>query len=124
MPAEQRLTAPTAVCKSNSEVNSTRLRAQSQSRRQKAHRTMNSGCPVHHRTIRWPHMSELQLSNPNGWVMWLAHWTVSGGTLDCLVRPSTAAFPNGHFGGWGYKYPQPPTLQGIQVFSQHTQYKS
>jgi hypothetical protein len=26
--------------------------------------------------------------------MWLAHGTVSGGTQDCLVRPSTAAFPN------------------------------
>ena len=45
--------------------------------------------------------------NPNGWVTWLAHRTVSGGTLDCLVRPSTAALPNGCFGGWGYKYPQP-----------------
>jgi hypothetical protein len=46
------------------------------------------------------------------------------GAPDCPVRPSTAAFPNDHFGGWGYKYPQPPTLQGIQVFSQHIQYKS
>jgi hypothetical protein len=27
------------------------------------------------------------------------------GAPDCPVRPSTAAFPNGHFGGWGYKYP-------------------
>jgi hypothetical protein len=72
---------------------------------QKAHRTVNSDCPVHHRTIRWPHMSELQRSNPNGWVTWLAHRTVSGGAPDCLVRPSTAAPPNGHFGGWGYKYP-------------------
>jgi hypothetical protein len=24
------------------------------------------------------------------------------------VRHTTAAFTNGHFGGWGYKYPQPP----------------
>jgi hypothetical protein len=50
--------------------------AQSQSRRQKAHRTVNSTCPVHHRTVRWPHLSELQLSNPNGWVTWLAQRTV------------------------------------------------
>jgi hypothetical protein len=92
------------------------LRAQSQSRRQKAHRTVNSACPVHHRTVRWPHMSELQRSNPNGWVMWLAHQTVAGGAPDCPVRPSTAAFPNGHFGGWGYKYPPTTTLQCIQVF--------
>jgi hypothetical protein len=33
---------------------------------------------------------------------------VSGGASDCLVRHTTAAFTNGHFGGWGYKYPQPP----------------
>jgi hypothetical protein len=32
--------------------------------------------------------------------------------------------PNDHFGGWGYKYPPTTTLQGIQVFSQHIQYKS
>jgi hypothetical protein len=37
--------------------------------------------------------------------MWLAHRTESGGAPDCLVRPSTAATPNGCFGGEGYKYP-------------------
>jgi hypothetical protein len=31
--------------------------------------------------------------NPNGWVTWLAHRTVSGGASDCLMRPSTAACP-------------------------------
>jgi hypothetical protein len=82
--------------------------AQSQSRHQKAHRTVNSTCSVHHRTVRWSHISELQRSSPNGWVTWLAHRTVSGGAPDCPVRPSTTAPPNGHFGGWGYKYPQPP----------------
>jgi hypothetical protein len=66
---------------------------QSHSRRQKAHRTVNSTCPVNHRTIRWARLSELQRSNPNGWVTWLAHRTVSDGALDCLVRPSTAAQP-------------------------------
>jgi hypothetical protein len=50
--------------------------AQSQRRRQKTHRTVNSTCPVHHQTVRWPHLSELQRSNPNGWVTWLAHRTV------------------------------------------------
>jgi hypothetical protein len=99
-------------------------RAQNQSRRQKAHRTVNRDCSVHHRTVRWPHLSELQRSNPNGWVTWLAHRTVFGGAPDCLMRPSTTAFPNGHFGGWGYKYPPATTLQGIQVFSHHIQYKS
>jgi hypothetical protein len=40
-----------------------------------------------------------QRPNPNSWVTWLAHWTVSGGAPNCLVRPSTAATPNGCFGG-------------------------
>jgi hypothetical protein len=96
----------------------------SQSRRQKAHRTVYRTCTVHHRTVRCTHKSELQRSNPNGWVTWLAHRTVSGGAPDCLVRPSTEAIPNGHFGGWGYKYPQPPHIHSIQVFSLHTSYKS
>jgi hypothetical protein len=51
--------------------------------------------------------------NPNGWVTWLAYRTMSGGALDCPVRPSTAALPNGCFGGWGYKYPPTTTIQDI-----------
>jgi hypothetical protein len=100
------------------------LRAQKSEQAQMAHRTVNSDCPVQHRTVRWPHLSKLQRSNPNGWVTWLAHRTVSGGASECPVRQSTAEFPNDHFGGWGYKYPPTNTLQGIQVFSQHIQYKS
>ena len=74
-------TAPTVVCNGTVKVNSARLRAQKSEQRQKAHRTVNSDCPVHHRTVRWPHMSELQRSNPNGWVTWLAHRTVR-----CAIR--------------------------------------
>jgi hypothetical protein len=48
----------------------------SQSRRQKAHRTVNSDCPVHHRTVRWPTCQKLQWSEPNDLVTWLAHRTV------------------------------------------------
>jgi hypothetical protein len=91
---------------------------------QKAHRTVNSNCPVHHRTVRWPRRQKLQRSNPNGRVTWLAHRTVSGGAPDCPMRHTTATSTNGSFGGWGYKYPQPPTIHGIQVFSLHTLYKS
>jgi hypothetical protein len=94
------------------------LRAQSQSRRQMAHRTVNRSCPVHHQTVRWPTCQKLQRSNPNGWVTWLAHRTVrwptcqklqrsnpngwvtwlahrivSGGAPDCPVRHTTVAFP-------------------------------
>jgi hypothetical protein len=71
----------------------------SQSRRQKAHRTVNRTCPVHHRTVRWPNCQKLQRSEPNGLVMWLAHWTVSGGAPDCPVRHTTEAFTNDHIGG-------------------------
>jgi hypothetical protein len=46
------------------------------------------------------------------------------GAPDCPVRHATEALTNGHFGGWGYKYPQPPTIHCIQVFSLQTSYKS
>jgi hypothetical protein len=64
-----------SYAKGNSVVNSADYARRSQSRREKAHRTVNSTCSVHHRAVRWPHLSELQRSNPNGWVMWLAHRT-------------------------------------------------
>jgi hypothetical protein len=46
---------------------------------------VNSDCTVHHRIVRWPHQSELQRSNPNGWVTWLAHRTV-----QCAHRQTTS----------------------------------
>jgi hypothetical protein len=33
--------------------------------RQMAHRTLNSACPVHHRTVRWPRRQQLQRSESN-----------------------------------------------------------
>jgi hypothetical protein len=80
--------APTVVCKGTVKVNSARLRAQKSEQAQKAHQTVNRTCPMHHRTVRWPHLSELQRSNPNGWVKWLAHRTVR-----CAIRqqPSPTA---------------------------------
>jgi hypothetical protein len=105
-------------------INSARLCAQKSEQAQMEHRTVNSDCLVHHRTVRWPHMSELQRSEPNDWVMWLAHWTVYGGAPDCPVRHTTEALTNDHIGGWGYKYPQPPHFKAIQVFSHQTSYKS
>jgi hypothetical protein len=74
--AEQWLQAPMVVCNGYSEQEQCRLHAQSQSRRQVAHRTMNSTCPVHHRTVRWPRCQKLQRSEPNSLVTWLAHRTV------------------------------------------------
>jgi hypothetical protein len=97
--------APTVVCKGTVKRYSACLRAQKSEQASEGAPDSEQCCPVHHRTVRWPHMSELQRSNPNGWVTWLAHRTVSGGAPDCPVRHTTAAIPNGHFGGWGYKYP-------------------
>jgi hypothetical protein len=57
---------------------------------QLAHRTVYRTCPVHHRTAQRPHKSELQWSNPNGSLTWLAHRTVSGAPCD-------SSLPNGHF---------------------------
>jgi hypothetical protein len=65
-----------------------------------------------------------KLPNPNGWVTWLAHRTVSVGASDCPVRPSTAATPNGCLVVEGYKYPQPPPLQASKFPALHIQYKS
>jgi hypothetical protein len=56
------------------------------------------------------------LQNPNGWVMWLVHRTVSGGAPDCPVRPSTVATPNSYFVVEGYKYPPTTTTPSIQDF--------
>jgi hypothetical protein len=102
-PVCQRSNGSSATVDSNGNLKSATMRgqfAQSQSRRQKAHRT-----------VRWPRLSELQRSNPNGWV-----------TCRCAHRQQPN--PIGWFGCWGYKYPQPPPLQGIQVFSHCIQYKS
>jgi hypothetical protein len=42
---------------------------------------------------------------------------LSGAPYDCSLPTAT-------FGGWGYKYPQPPHIQVIQVFHLPTTYKS
>jgi hypothetical protein len=101
-----------------------RQRAQKSGTAMLAHRTLYSACPVRHRTSRRAQQSELQRSESNGSVTWQAHQTVSGGAPDCPVRPSTEASTNGQVGGWGYKYPQPPHIQVIQVFHLPTTYKS
>jgi hypothetical protein len=50
------------------------------------HQTVYSTCPVHHRTARRPHQSELQRSNPNSRVMWLTHRTLSGAPVDSSLH--------------------------------------
>jgi hypothetical protein len=108
-------TAPTVVCNGTIKVNSARLRAQKLEQRQKAHRTVNSVCPVHHRTVRWPTCQKLQRSNPNGLVTWLAHRTVR-----CAIRqqpPPTVLLVVGTI-----NTPQPPHFNAskFQLFAFNT----
>jgi hypothetical protein len=44
------------------------------------------------------------------------------GAPDCPVRHATQALTNGSFGGWGYKYPQPPhfNASNFSAFTPHT----
>jgi hypothetical protein len=91
--------------------------AQSQSRCQEAHRIVNSTCPVHHRTVRWARLSELQRSNPNGWVTWLAHRTVR-----CAHRQQP--LPTTTLVVGAINTPQPPHFKASKFFSHHIQYKS
>jgi hypothetical protein len=114
VPAEQRLLPHQ---RSPVEAFNARQSAQKSGTREKAHRTVYRTCPVHHRTARRAHKKELQRSNPNGLLTWLAHRTVSGGAPDCPVRHATAAFQRPLYGGWGYKYPNRPAFIGIQVFT-------
>jgi hypothetical protein len=60
--------------------------AQKSEQSQKAHRTVNSDCPVHHRTVRWPRSQKLQWSESNGRVTWLAPPTVSGAPCDSSLH--------------------------------------
>jgi hypothetical protein len=68
------------------------LRAQRSRARAGAHQTAYRACPVHHRTARRAHKSELQRSEPNGLVTWLAHRTVrwrtglSGAPVDSSLH--------------------------------------
>jgi hypothetical protein len=55
--------------------------------------------------------------NPNGWVTWLAHRTVSGGAPDCPVRPSTTATPTVVLVVEGYKYPPTTSTPTIPAFT-------
>jgi hypothetical protein len=101
VPPEQRLGSATVVCN----VNSVRTVRAEVEQRQKAHQTVNSVCPVQHQNVRCgtgmsgalrcQSSNGRNRQNPNGWVTWMVHRTVSGGASDCPMRPSTDNHPNG-----------------------------
>jgi hypothetical protein len=86
VPAEQRLLR--AQQSTANAFNALQCTPESE-QRQTAHRTVYRTCPVHHRITQRPHQSELQWSEPNGRLTWLAHRTVSGGAPDCPVAHRT-----------------------------------
>jgi hypothetical protein len=87
-----------------------RLRAQRSEDAQLAHRTVYRTCPVHHRTAQRPHKSELQRSADVAGAPDSVRWRtgLSGAPCDSTL-------PTAIFGGWGYKYPNNPTFNCIQV---------
>jgi hypothetical protein len=86
--------APTVVCRGTVKRYSARLRAQKSEQAQKAHRTVNSDCPV----ASLSEAPTVGTQRPGD----------VAGAPDCPVRHTTEALTNGFFGGWGYKYPLPP----------------
>jgi hypothetical protein len=87
VPAEQRLHR--ANGRLQRAVNALQC-AQKSEQSQKAHRTVNSDCLVHHRTVRWPRSQKLQWLEPNGRVTWLAHRTVSGAPCDSSLHQTAS----------------------------------
>ena len=119
--AEQRLLrAPTATCSAFI----ARQRAQRSGTPMLAHRTVNSACPVRHRTSRRAQSQSSNGQNPTAVMTWQ-------GAPDCPVCTGLSGVPSNRqppptvkFGGWGYKYPNHLHIQDIQVFHFSTTYKS
>jgi hypothetical protein len=122
VPAEQRLLRRQ---RSPAEAFNARQSAQKSGTHETAHQTVYSTCPVHHRTARRPHKSELQRSEPNGQVTWLAHRTVSDAPVDSSLHqrsslvvgaintPTTPTFKPS-------KFPLFYTLQELAFNTRHT----
>jgi hypothetical protein len=73
-----------------------------------------------HRTSRRARSQNTNGRNPSALMTWLAHRTcpvctrLSGAPYDRQPPPTVM------FGGWGYKYPNHPTIHCIQVFQLST----
>ena len=92
------------------------LRAQKAGAPILAHRTMNRTCPVCTGHPGGPRSQKLQRSESNGISDVAAAPDMSGvhRTVRCAIEQT--AQPTVKFGGWGYKYPNHPTIHCIQVF--------
>jgi hypothetical protein len=88
-----------------------------------AHRTRNSACPVCNGHLGGPRSQKLQRSESNGSDDVAGAPDMSGvhRTVRCAIEQTAST--NGQVGGWGYKYPNHPTIHWIQVFHFSTTYK-
>jgi hypothetical protein len=100
------LQAPTATY----DAINARQRAQRSGTPMLAHRTLYSTCPVRHRTSRRVQKTELQWSDSNGTGDVAGAPDMSGvhRTVRCAIDRQPP--PTVKFGGWGYKYPNHPTI--------------
>jgi hypothetical protein len=105
------------VCNATGNSEQCTCARRSQSRRQKAHRTVNRTCPVHHRIVRWPHCQKLQRSEPNNLVTWLAHRTIR-----CAIRQRPS--PTVILVVGAINTPQPPHFNASKHSLLLIQYKS
>jgi hypothetical protein len=80
-----------------------------------AHRTLNSTCPVCTGHPGEPTSQKLQRSESNGTSDVARAPDMSGvhRTVRCAIEQTAST--NGQVGGWGYKYPNHPTIHCIQV---------
>ncbi len=81
-----------------------------------AHRTSTVPCPVCTEHPGGPTSQKLQRSNPTAVMTWQGAPDTVRCAPDCPVRHRTDSLPTATFGGWGYNYPNHPTIHCIQVF--------
>jgi hypothetical protein len=115
--AEQRLLRATVDCKIvviRATVKNSARRVRAAGQRRTGHWTVSVRCSTGlSGATRGQSLQRQKLQNPNGWVTWMAHRSVFGGAPNCLVCPSTSAYPNGCLVAEGYKYPPTTTTPSI-----------
>jgi hypothetical protein len=86
------------------------------------HSTVHVRCATGHRGGPKSQNSNGQI--PTALVTWLGHRTCPMCTGLSGAPSNRQPPPTVMFGGWGYKYPNHPTIHSIQVFHFPTTYKS
>jgi hypothetical protein len=121
------VTAGQRLLRANGRLQQQLMRARARRRQARpcwrtGHSTVHVRCATGHPC--GPRSQNSNGRNPTTLVTWLAHRTcpvctgLSGAPYDRQPPPTVM------FGGWGYKYPNHPTIHCIQVFHFSTTYKS